>query len=629
MPGMLTPVRRVAVALAAACAAVPLALIPSGANAQDDTVTLTIGLTQDLSSPNVTVGYLVADFEVWNLQYAALTNKAAEDFETTPGLAESWDVSDDGLTVTYHLREGLLWSDGEPLTSADIVYTIERSRDEEWFNHYATVQNLTVEAPDATTVVVTSSVPDPKLPTLDVYIVPKHIYEAYDADAIADYDAMDGVASGAYSLSEWNAGQGWTMVRNPNYFGPDNGIDQIVFRLFSNVSAEVAALEAGEIDAAHDLDASAFQQLTGKDDIVTVAGLQGGFTELGWNGGASGLGDGHPALLDPAVRQAIFHAVDRNVILDRVSAGLGAVGTTLSPSADPTWIPDLGDENWAYDPDLSRQLLDDAGFVDADGDGVRDMPDGSRSLTFRIVQKADAPADAAIVEYVSGWLEQIGIATEVSTMDDDTLFEAQANGEYDLFTWGWTPYVDPDIMLSYFTCAQVTTDPDEPGWNDANWCSEEYDALYEQQKVELDDAERRELVAEMLRIFNREAPYLVLTMDADLQAYRTDRFEGWTQQPAGTGPVLFTNSSPTYDNLRAVGTAAPATTDGSPTPDSGTTPPVGSADPAPVATAPAADSDDDGGGFPVVPVVIAVVAVVVLGGLVAVIKRRGSADDRE
>ncbi|HWL44774.1 MAG TPA: ABC transporter substrate-binding protein [Ilumatobacter sp.] len=597
-------------------------IAPAVAGAQDNaTVTLTIGLTQDLASPNVTVGYLVSDFEVWNLQYAALTNKAADDFETIPGLAESWDVSDDGLTVTYHLREGLLWSDGEPLTADDVVYTIERSRDEEWFNHYATVQNLTAEAPDTTTVVLTSSVPDPKLPTMDVYILPKHIYEQYDADAIGDYDAMDGVASGAYSLKEWNAGQGWTMVRNPNYFGPDNGIDQIVFRLFTNVSAEVAALETGEIDAAHNLDASAFEQLTGKDHIVTVAGLQGGFTELGWNGGASGLGDGHPALLDPAVRQAIFHAVDRNVILNRVSAGLGAVGTTISVSADPSWIPDLGDENWAYDPDLSRQLLDDAGFVDADGDGVRDMPDGSRSLTFRIVQKADSAADAAIVEFVSGWLEQIGIATDVSTMDEDTLFEAQASAEYDLFTWGWTPYVDPDIMLSYFTCAQVTTDPDEPGWNDANWCNEEYDALYEQQKVELDEDARREIVAEMLKLFNREAPYLVLTMDPDLQAYRTDRFTGWTQQPAGTGPVLFNNSSPTYDNLRAVGAEPPANTDGpeATTPDGGT---------APAAPAPTTPADDDDG-FPVVPVVIGVAAVVVLGGLIVALKRRGSSDERE
>lgn len=572
-----------------------VAVVPRAvAGAQDDTVTLTIGLTQDLASPNVVNGYLVSDFELYNLQYATLTNKAAADFATTPGLAESWEVSDDGLTVTYTLRDDLQWSDGEPLTAADVVYTIDRSRDEEWSNHYSTVQNLTATAPDAQTVVVTSSVPDPKLPTLDVYIVPRHLYEGV-ADVTA-YDGLDGVASGAYGLEEWRSGQDWTMVRNPHYFGPDNGIDQIVFRLFSNADAMVAALQQGEIDAAHDVPAASFADLDGDPDIVAVEGLQGGFSELALNGGEGGIGDGHPALQDPVVQQAILHAIDRDVIFDRVDNGLGAVGTTMSPSADPSWMPDLGDENYAYDPELSMQLLDEAGYVDADGDGVRDMPDASRSLTFRYVERSESPRSAPIREFITGWLDAIGIATEVAVMDDSQLYEAQVAGNYDMFVWGWTPYVDPDPMLSYFTCAQITTNPDEPGSNDANWCSDEYDALYEQQNVELDPAARKQIVHEMLRLFNREAPYLVLTMDPDLQAYRTDRFEGWTQQPAGTGPVLFTNSSPTYDNLRPTG----------------------------------GGGGDDG--FPVVPVVIGVAAaIVVLGGAVVFLRsRRGAtADDRE
>jgi peptide/nickel transport system substrate-binding protein len=147
------------------------------AAAQDDQVTMTIGLLQDMSSPNVTVGYLVPEFEVWNMQYAGLTGKSADNFETIPGLAESWEVSDDGLTFTYTLQEGLLWSDGEPLTAEDIAYTINRSRDEEWYNHYSTVENIEATVIDERTVQLTSSVPDPKLPTMDVYIVPKHIYE--------------------------------------------------------------------------------------------------------------------------------------------------------------------------------------------------------------------------------------------------------------------------------------------------------------------------------------------------------------------------------------------------------------------------------------------------------------------
>jgi peptide/nickel transport system substrate-binding protein len=539
-------------ALVAVAAVVSFGAIAGPADAQDDEVTLTIGLIQDLSSPNVTVGYLVADYELWNLQYATLTDKAPDDFATIPALAESWVGSEDGLTWTYTLRDGLQWSDGEPLTAEDIAYTINRSRDEEWTNHYATVQNLEATALDDRTLEIVTSVPDPKLPTMDVYIVPQHIYESISAEDLTSYDALDGVASGQYSLEEWRSGQDWTMVKNPNWYGRDNGIDRIVFRVFTNSDAMVAAIQRGEIDAAHDIPFGSYEQLGGDENIEVVDGQQGTFTELALNGMAGGIGDGHPALQDPTVRRAIFHAVNREGLFQRVNLGLGAVGTTMSPSADLSWIPDLGDENFTYDPDLANEMLDEAGYLDTDGDGVREMPDGSRPLEFRYAERSEGQSSSAIREFMIGFMEQIGVSLVVEAMDNSQLYDVQVRGEYDMFEWGWTPFVDPDPMLSYFTCEQVTTDPDEPGSNDANWCSEEYDALYEQQKVEIDPERRREIVAEMLRLFNREATYLVLTLDPDLQAYRTDRFDGWTRQPAEIGPVLFTNTSPTYANLTVI-----------------------------------------------------------------------------
>jgi peptide/nickel transport system substrate-binding protein len=605
------------------------------ASAQDDTVTLTVGLVQDMSSPNVAVGYLVPEFDVWNLQYATLTDKAADDFATIPGLAESWEASNDGLTYTYTLREGLQWSDGIPFTAEDVAYTINRSRDEEWDNHYATTVNLDAVAIDDRTVELTSSVPDPKLPTMDVYIVPKHIYETLDADALLEYDAMDGVASGPYSLTEWRSGQDWTMVKNPNWYGRDNGIDRIVFRVFTNSDAMVAALQQGEIDFAHDVPYPSVELLQNEDGIVVVDGLQGGFTELALNGGEGGIGDGHPALQDIDVRHAIYYAIDRNVLFERVALRLGQVGTTMSPSADPTWVPDLGDELFTYDPERANQILDDAGYLDSDGDGVREMPDGSRPLEFRYVERSESSIAAPIREFITEWLNDIGIATVVTVMDDTQLYDAQVAGNYDMFVWGWTPYVDPDPMLSYFTCAQITTNVDEPGSNDANWCSPEYDALYEQQKVELDPARRREIVHEMLRLFNRESTYLVLLQDADIQAYRTDRFEGWIQQPAENGPVLFSNTSPSYVNLSVIGTEAPegsATGDGATetTGDEVIAPAPGTEVPAGGDEATAADGDDDDGGSNtglIIGIIVAAAALIGIGAYA--MKRRSSADDRE
>ena len=638
--------RRFTVAVGAGImAAVPLAAgLTGSATAQDDEpVTLTIGLNQDLDSPNVTAGFLVSDYEVWNLQYATLTDKAADDFETIPGLAESWEASPDGLTYTYTLREGLQWSDGEPLTAEDIAYTINRSRDEEWINHSATTAKLQAKALDERTVRITSSVPDPKLPTMDVYIVPKHIYEPISADDVTTYDALDGVGSGPYTLEEWKPGESWTMVANPSYYGwegRDPPIDRIVFRLFENGEAMVAALQRGEIDAAHDVPPGEFESVDADEDIVGVVGQQGGFSELGINAGAGGIGDGHPALLDLTVRQAINKAIDRETLFDRVALRLGEVGTTISVSPDQSWQPEVPDDmSLAFDPDGANQMLDDAGYLDTNGDGVREMPGGGRDLQLRYAQRSESVIEPQVTEFITGWLEDIGIATKVQVYDDSELTEQIGAGTYDLFVWGWTPFVDPDPQLSYFTCDQVTTDVKNILYNDANWCSEEYDALYRQQKVELDPARRREIVHEMILMFYEAAPYAVLFEDADLQAYRTDRFEGWVKQPADTGPVLFSNTSPTYARLVPVGAgpaAAPGTTAGGTTvagaPGAGTagTAPeaTSGATVAPATTAAAADDDGGGANAGLIVAIVAIVAVLGVGGWF-VARRRGTQDDRE
>jgi peptide/nickel transport system substrate-binding protein len=214
-----------------------------------------------------------------------------------------------------------------------------------------------------------------------------------------------------------------------------------------------------------------------------------------------------------------------------------------------------------------------------------------------------------------------GVATTVSTYDQTQLTDVIASGEYDMFVWGWTPFVDPDPMLSYFTCAQVTTDPASAGYNDANWCSEEYDKLYEQQNQELDRDKRIEIVHQMLTLFHNESTYVVLYHDADTQAYRTDRFTGWVQQPKDTGPVLFSNTSPSYWSLAPIGeagstdTTAPGSTDGSGTETT--------------ATGGSSGGGDDGGSNTGVIIAVVVAAIVALGIGIFTARVRGGRDDRE
>jgi peptide/nickel transport system substrate-binding protein len=573
---------------------------PAGSE-ESKSVAFNVGDTQGIDSMNPIVGVTVPAYEAWNIQYATLTDKSPKDFSPIPGLAKSWKGSADGKTWTYTLRPNLKWSDGQPLTSEDIAYTVNRARKEEWLNYTSVVQNLTATAPDPNTVVIHSKVTDPKLPTMDVYIVPKHIWEKQDAKAIAKYDALDGVGSGPFVLEHFEKGQFARFKANPYYFGGKSPISSVVLRVFNNPDAMVAALKRGEIDAAEDVPGTAFHQLEKDPNIVTVQGNQGAMEEFAINGG-DGLKKPHPALLDPRVRQAIAHAIDKQTIVKRVLAGLGTPTDTLSVSPNTAWSPKIPDgRRFDFDIAKANQILDQAGYKDTNGDGIREMPGGGRPLKFRYAVRSEGDAGEPTAELITGWLRQIGIATTQKVYNDSQLTEVIGKGDYDLFVWGWTPFVDPDQMLSYFTCGQVSSDPKDPTnyYNDANRCDHAYDALYNQQKVERDKAKRMDIVHQMLTRFYDSAVYDVLYTYPDLQAYRKNKFTGWIRQPEETGPVIFSNTSPTYAALKPV--VASATGGGG----------------------------DDGGGGSGGTIAIIVVVVAVLGGGAFWLMRRRTADERE
>jgi peptide/nickel transport system substrate-binding protein len=561
----------------------------------DDKVVLTVGIPETYDSFNPMVGVEVPDYDVWNLQYATLTDKAADDFATIPGLAEEWTGSEDGKTYTYTLRDGLEWSDGTPLTAEDVAYTVNRAREEEWYNHFSTVQNLTAKAIDERTVEITSAVNDPKLPTMDVYLLPKHVWEQYDEKEILKYDGVNDVGSGPFVLDETKRGQFWSMKANPSYWGGEPDVDEIIFRVFTNADAMVAALKRGEIDVAHDIPNNSVEDLRSTEGIVVIEGEQGGFDELAVNGG-DGLKKPHPALEDVNVRLAVAHAIDKQTLVDRVLAGLGRPATTISPSANPEWIPEIPEsEQIGFDLEEANRLLDEGGYEDTNGNGIREMPGGGEELDFTYLVNTESQTAGQVADFMSGWLEEIGIAITQKPMDENILYTEIAKGDYDFFHWGWTPYVDPDPMLSYFQCSGIAESADDVYDNDANFCDPEYDKLYKQQNVELDAEKRQEIVHEMLTRFYNAGVYNTLWYEGDLQAYRTDRFEGWLRQPAEIGPVIFTNSSPTYANLT-----------------------------------PVAASSEDGGGTSTTSI-IAIVAAAIAGAALVVyfVRRRRTAEERE
>lgn len=609
--------RLIVVGLLTAAMVTGTSTTPAGAQ---DEVTMIVGVTQPWETLNPVTGILVSEFEVWNLQYAGLTTPSPQDLSPRPGLAESWVEDEPGRRYTFTLREDLRWSDGTPLTADDVAWTVNTARDQEWANYVSTVADLTAEVVDDRTVTIESSDPDPRLPTLGISIVPRHVWEAHaDPDTIDTYDALDGVGSGPFTIAEYRSEQSLTMVANEHYHSGRPAIDRIIFRYFSNPDAMVAALRRGEVDAAHGIPASAVSILEDEPDVDVIVGVQGAFDEIAFNAGEA-EGQPHPAVLDREFRVALNHAIDKAGATEDLWYGHGVPAVTVSVSTDPKWTPEVPlEEQFAYDPELANRLLDDLGYVDTNGDGVREMPGGGDNIVLRHAVNTDTALGTAVGDLFTGWMNAVGIDVRLSAYDQDQLFSVIADGEYDTFYWGWVPFADPDMMLSFFTEAELGN------WNDANWTDPRFEELYLEQRVEVDVDRRLEIVHEMVRIIHDDAAYVAMWFTPDIQGVRTDRLEGYVREPSETGPVMFSLSSPSYALLTPVGAGgdtdngqagdADAGTDTSDDADAGTGTGTGA---------------DDAGGNPALLVALAVVLAAAVAGIgLFVVRRRRSTDDRE
>ena len=611
-------------------------LLPAAAPvAAADPVVLTVGTTQDLDSTNPWNTYLVVGYEAFQLTYDLLTN-FNEDTSPGPGFADSWERSPD--KVTYHIRDGMKWSDGTPATSEDVCYS--------WGLAMAAIADDTnigagyldpnvkdagvtkIECPDPSTFVAYTTDQSDRIFQVYVPILPKHIYGDVDYVKMADekFDAPL-VGTGPYTLAEWQTGQFARFVRNPNYWGPQGLEDEVVIRFFpDNVDGMFQALKNGEIDYAHNVNADQFKQLQADPTFGAVDGKANGWTQLAFNTYGTGTGktipDGGPsttALLDPAFRDALGYAVDRQALVDRVLGGFGDPGTTIVPPVLSDWHVQP-DKLRTFDIELAKSKLDAAGYK-LDDNGKRLDKDG-KPITLRLYAPDSDANYAKSAEFVKDWYGQLGVGVSTQVLTSAALGElvlppeGDGTAKYDIELWGWAGNPDPNALLQIFRCDAIG------GTSDSQYCNPEYDKLYDLQLTQA-GAERKATLAQMQNLIYDEAPYDILYYDSNLDAYRTDRFAGWQNMPAN-GTPLFTYGVLNYSLLTdatAVASTEPSAAAESPAPGAVATP-------APSA----ATSDTSGGGSNTLLIggLVVIVIVVVVGALV--LSRRRSAatpDDDE
>jgi peptide/nickel transport system substrate-binding protein len=596
-----------------------LGLTPASAQSPTPTeekVTFVYGDTGEPSSLNPFRGYLGIDFYFWAWSYHLPITFSVEDLGATPDFVTSTEVSEDGRTFTYTVRDDLTWSDGEPMTAQDMAFTLNLYKDKHAYLPQGYLQIVeSVEAPDDTHVVLQTEEPTSlysgEIPYMYTYILPEHVWQEH-ADQPKAYDNVPMVGSGPFFVAEYERGQFVRLERNPHWNGPETQIDEIIYRIFKNEDAEAEALKQGEIDFGYFDSANVFNSLKEEPNIQTHAGSVPSFDEIAFNTGSAYQeadppfqphGDGHPALMDPVVRRAMRMAIDSQEIVDRVLLGYSEPGTTVVPPVSvegSRWVPE-GEELIPFDPEGANQLLDEAGYRDTDGDGVREMPPGSiepgRPLEFRYYTQTNDQNTIRTAPFVRSWLEDIGIRAEVTAMSSGRLGDEINAGTYDLFHWGWLPDPDPDSILQNWTCGDRPPDAQTYGDNDAYYCNPEYDRMYEESRTTLDADQRYEILREMQRLFYNDAPYVVLFYLPSFQAYRTDTFTGYVPQPQPRGDLLTGYSRDAMLTIRPVSEEAGGST-------------------------------TETRGIPAGVWIGIVAAIVVVVLLVLLVRRRGAAEDR-
>ena len=535
-------------------------------------VVLTVGMTEDIDSANPFTGIAAVSYEIFQMEYPTLTEYDAGDFHIVPGLAESWQESADHTTWTYKIRSGLTWSDGVPLTAKDAAYSFNRviNGQYERTNYGSYVDNITkAAAPDDTTLVLTVKKPSPIMEKLLVYIIPEHIWKSIDEKAVKSYPnegtpSSPTVGSGPFTMVERKVGQFIRMQANPKFYRGKPAVDEVVFKIYKNQDALGQALKKGEIDFADSLESNVFKSLEGQPGITTLSATYSGFNELAFNTGAAlddgtPIGDGNPLLKDKALRQALSWSVDRQAMVDKVLGGGGTPGTTIVPPMYASLHLDPANP-YTYDPDKAKTLLDAAGYK-VGSDGIRVDSKGNR-LSFRLFGRTDSSGNNSqkAVQFLKGYFNAVGVEVKTKMIASDNLTTLIGEGKFDMFEWGWVVEPDPNYQLSTFTCANRSyKDGDSiyANLSDSFYCNPAYDTLFGQQGVETDVAKRTDLVKQMQQMLYDDAPYIITYYYDNPEAYRSDRFTGFVNQPSPKGAMLFQYGTWSYENVKPVTEASP------------------------------------------------------------------------
>ena len=490
--------------LAVPCLAI-LILAPSAAGSPPKTggqklpKRLVIGVRGDISSFNLYTATNAFSQDVIDLLDLKLAEEQG-DFDQgppsfRPALATSWKFSSDGLTLTLNLDRKAKWSDGEPVTSADVLFTHRAATSPEvgWVGSDVkeTITSMTAPSPHTVLVRFKSVYPYQLMDTVEGNILPFHVYGKVPFNEWSKSAFLDAsVGSGPFRLKRYERGALIELERNPEYLrAPLPRLDSVVFRILPDDTALVNELLTGGIDFMENVPVEALPKIRSDPRLSLTRVPDLSYTFISWN-------TSRPLFSDARVRRALTQAIDRQAIIE------GLLPASGRPSSGPIlsfmWAYDPSLKPLPYDPEAARKLLREAGWEDRDHDGVLDR-DG-KPFRFELETNQGSTLRADVVQMVSEQLRGVGIEAVPRTFEFGAFVERHEKHEYDAFVSSWRESTKVDLKSAFHS------DSRSGGYNYGLYSNPELDGIVDRARVEKDREAARLLWWQAQQIVARDQP---------------------------------------------------------------------------------------------------------------------------
>lgn len=438
-----------------------------------------------------------------------------------PYLAEDYSVSEDGMTYTFQLRKGVSFTDGTPFTAEDVKFTFDYMKEHpyKWVSVSMVEEASVVD--EHTVEIRLNKTYNPFLSDVagSLPILPKHIWEnVTEPETFTEPEAA--ISTGPFILENYDAAAGtYTFKANEDYFYGDVQIDKLVIANVSGGDSKEALL-SGEIAAAPNISYKAAMSLKDSPEYTVLEGPGLSVTRLYFN-------FDEEAMAVKEIRQAMYHAVNLDEIVEKAYGGAGYAGSAGHVQPGTPWYnPDV--RQYAYDVETAKKMLSEAGAADSNGNGILEYNGEEMSYTLTFTEN-----DEKLAELLVSYMKAVGIELVPQSADDATVKAAISEGNFELaFNTNGSFGGDP-VFLSRFATVGADGAPSVTGQGGKTWESEEYNKIYNESAVEQDDAKRHEQVNELQEIIAEELPCLTLYYKKAVAAYNNTIFDGFYYTPDG------------------------------------------------------------------------------------------------